>query len=98
MFRFSMEKGIRFDTNSGQLVTANIAPDEDWGERLKGTGEYKEDESYFRAENMQPKSVEQAVEFVQGIFFHAPNRVWIGGEGHEVTEAIANSVRKPTAP
>ncbi len=98
MFRFSMEKGVQYDTNERQLYTADIASDEDWGERLKGTGEYREEETYYRAENMQPNSVEQAVQFVQGIFFHAPNRVWIAGEGHEVTTEMVNALRKPTAP
>ncbi len=95
MFRFSMEKGVQYDTNERQLYTADIASDEDWGERLKGTGEYREEETYYRAENMQPNSVEQAVQFVQGIFFRAPNRVWIGGEGHEVTAEMVNRILKP---
>ncbi|HET6567705.1 MAG TPA: hypothetical protein VFG50_07060 [Rhodothermales bacterium] len=98
MFRFSMDKGVPLDTNQDQLVTAQITPDPDWADRLMNTGEYREDERYFRAENSSPDSVGEAVEFVQGIMFHAPRRVWMGDKEHDVTESIAAAVRKPTAP
>jgi hypothetical protein len=95
MFRFSMDKNAPFDTNVDQQVTAGITKDDDYGRRLQETGEYREDEIYYRAENMNPKSVKDAVEYVQGIFFRVPSRIWIGGEAHEVTESIAASTRKP---
>ena len=97
MFRFSMENNVQLDTNPRQLATANITPDEDFAERLKDTDEYRRDEQYYRAENESPASLGEAIEFVQGIFFHPPRRVWLDGALHEVKPDDLSGLRKPHA-
>ena len=98
MFQFSIEKTVRPGASTGSPASHAITEDPDWAERLKNTGEYRENERYFRAENENPDSVEKAVEFVQGIFFHPPTRVWIDDKEYTVTESIEERVRKPVAP
>lgn len=98
MFQFAIEKNVTLGVSSSSLASHAITEDPDWADRLRNTGEYREDERYFRVENENPHSPEEAVEFVQGILFHAPTRVWIGDDAYEVTESIAASVRKPVAP
>ena len=99
MFRFSIDNTVDVDINRDQLATAGIGRDDDFAERLRMTGDYRDNETVFRAENENPETVEEAVAFVQGLFFRAPDRVWLGatGDAQEVTDEIANRVEPPTA-
>lgn len=97
MFRFSIDNTVAVDVNDGELVTASIGIDNDFAERLRMTDDYRDDETVFRAENENPETLEEAVAFVQGIFFRAPNRVWLGatGDAQEVTAEVANRAIQP---
>lgn len=96
MFRFSIDNTVDVDINDDQLATANVGRDDDFAERLRRTNDYRDDETVFRAENADPETLEEAVAFVQGLFFRAPDRVWLGdGEGQEVTAEIANRAIQP---
>lgn len=97
MFHFAIEDDVAIDASASQLTSQNITEDPDWAERLRNRGESKKRERFFRVENVSPKSVEEAVSFVQGILFHAPTRVWLGDEEHEVSHAVDERTRKPTA-
>lgn len=97
MFRFSMDNTAEVDINADQLATANIGRDDDFAERLRMTDDYRDDETVFRAENADPETLDEAVAYVQGLFFRAPNRVWLGstGDAQEVTAEIANRAIQP---
>ena len=95
MFRFSMAENAELDVNKSQLDTANIVEEPRYADVLRDTGEYRDGERYFRSENESPASVEAAVDYVRGIFFHAPNRVWLEGEVHEVTAEDADESGAP---
>lgn len=96
MFSFAIDKGAA-DTRKTQLASHAITEDRELAHRLRLSGEYDEGEAYYRAENETPKSVEEAIEFVQGICFRAPNRVWIGDDEYEVTQEMTENTDKPTA-
>lgn len=80
MFRFAMHREDVTAVTEKQLISHNISVDEDLVEILGD--EARDDERYFRAENVDPASPEEAVAFVKGIFFFPPRRVWLGGEAH----------------
>lgn len=97
MFRFSMDENASLDVNKSQLDTANIVEEPRYAETLREAGEFQEGERYFRAENETPESVEAAADYVRGIFFHAPSRVWLEGAVHEVGAGDADETGAPTA-
>lgn len=97
MFRFSVESASAERANKKQLASNNVGPDEDWEEGLRDTDDHVEGESYFRAETVNPSSLEEAISFVQGLFFTTPERVWIGDEVYEIDEETAAGARKSTA-
>ncbi len=98
MFRFSIDNTVEVDTNDAQLATANIGRDDSFAERLRMTDDYRDNETVFRAENENPHTLEEAVAYVQGIFFRAPDRVWLGttGDAQEVTAEVTQRVQPPT--
>ena len=96
MFRFSMGGDAELDVNKSQLDTANIVEEPRYADVLRDAGEYQDGERYFRAENEAPASIEAAVDYVRGIFFHAPNRVWLEGEVYEVSADDADETGAPT--
>ena len=96
MFRFSVEADAALDVNPSQLGTANIVEEPHYADVLRDAGEYQEGERYFRAENEDPASVEAAVDYVRGIFFHAPSRVWLDGDVYEVSADDADETGAPT--
>lgn len=96
MFSFSIAREAAGNVRKDQLATHDIGESRDLLERLRETDEYRDDEVYFRAENAKPRNVREAIQFVQGIFFSAPNRVWLGGDdAHEVTEEDLRGLEKP---
>jgi hypothetical protein len=97
MFSFSMDKNVRFDVRGKQLAQQAIGEDRELEQFLRDNGGYRDDELYFRAENAQPKTLQDAIAFVQGIFFHPPNRIWLGHEAEalEVTDEDVAGARKP---
>ncbi len=97
MFRFSISNTREVDVNAGELETANVGRDDSFAERLRMTGDYRDDETVFRAENANPQTLDEAVAYVQGLFFRAPDRVWLGsgGDAQEVTAEIANRAIEP---
>lgn len=97
MFRFSVDNESAERVNKKQLASNNIGPDEDWEQGLRDTDDYEAGESCFRAETANPSSLEDAISFVQGLFFTTPERVWIGDEVYEVDEEAAEHARKSTA-
>lgn len=98
MFRFSIEKNTQVNASANQLMSQGISEDRDFAERLPAAGEYEEGETYYRADYETPRNVQEAVDYVQGIFFHPPRRVWISGDLHEVTDEHLARSRKPDAP
>ena len=96
MFRFSIDADTPIDATPSQLAAQHITEDDDFAARLHGAGEFEEGERYFRAENVTPTSVVEAVSYVQGILFHPPARVWLDGALHEVTDEHVGAARKPT--
>ena len=97
MFSFSMDKNVPLDTTPNQLAHHGIGKDSELEQSLRDSGDWQENERYFRAENERPETVEAAVEFVLGIFFRAPRRVWLAADPVEVTAGHLEAVRKPTA-
>ncbi len=97
MFRFSVDNDTAKRVDKKQLASNNVAPDEDWERGLRDTDDHVEGESYFRAETANPSSLEEAISFVQGLFFTTPDRVWIGDEVYEVDEEDVERARKSTA-
>lgn len=94
MFRFSMDPESAKLANEKQLISHGVGRDDDWPESMEGTGEYRDDETYFRADQTTPESLEDAVSFVQGIFGAAPERVWLGGEMFEVNAELTDRSEK----
>lgn len=94
MFRFSIDRASAERANKEQLASHDVGPDEDWEEGLRDTGDYRDEEAYFRADTTTPSSVEEAVSYVQGLFFTTPERVWIGDDVHEIDQATANRAHK----
>ena len=97
MFSFSMDKNVPLDVSGNQLAGHGIGEDADLARSLRDTGGGREDERYFRAENERPETVKEAVQYVLGIFFHPPLRVWLNGNPVEVTDEHLDGIRKPTA-
>ena len=97
MFSFSMDKSVPLDVTPGELAQQNIGESRDLVERLRATDQYRADERYYRAENASPASLQEAISYVQGIFFHPPQRVWFGDEVHEVTDDDLAGTKKPTS-
>lgn len=96
MFSFSIKKDDATDVRKTTFVSHGITEDSrHLKEQLRNTGAYRDDELYYRAENADPDSLAEAVEFVQGIFYVAPSRVWIGDEAYEVTDQDVANVEKP---
>lgn len=97
MFSFSMDKNVPLDTGRGQLAHHGIGEDHDLARRLRDRGELRDDRLYYRAENENPRTIQEAVEYVQKIFFHPPEQVWMGGEVIDVTDEHLEGTRKPGA-
>lgn len=97
MFRFSVDNESAKHVNKKQLASNDVGPDDDWEQGLRDNDEHVEGESYFRADGVTPSSLEEAISYVQGLFFTIPERVWIGGEVHQVDEEAAERARKSTA-
>ena len=97
MFRFSISSDTPVDTNAEQLATAGITPDADYAQRLRQTGEARDGETVYRVENVKPDSFADAIAYVQGVFHHAPRRIWIDDEGYDVTADDLENVEPPTA-
>lgn len=92
MFRFSIDTDATHTVNPGQLAEAGITVDEGLPREVGA----EEGVSYYRASNADPKTMRDAIEYVQGLFMHHPRRVWIDGEEHEVTDEDVAAVRKPS--
>ena len=86
MYRFSIPTDAIIGTNDSQLVEAGITPDDDFPESLEDTGEYRDDERYFRVENVTARSAEEAVAYAYGVIQTAPSRVWIDGEMFDASD------------
>lgn len=86
MFRFSIEHDTTLTANESQMASADVVEDEDYRQRLQDTGEEGGQERYFRAENEEPGSLEEAVDFVRSLLGTVPRRVWIDGEEHVVAQ------------
>lgn len=97
MFRFSVDKESAERANRKQLASNDVGPDEDWEQGLRDTDDFDPNERCFRADTKTPSSVEEAVTFVRGLFFTAPDRVWIGDEVHHVDERTARRAEKSTS-
>jgi hypothetical protein len=97
MFRFSIDRDAPITVNPDQLATAGITPDEDFQQRLADTDSEHQDEIIYRVENEEPSSFAEAIEYVQGVLQHAPRRIWIDGEGYDVTDKDLANVEPPTA-
>ena len=96
MFRFSIAQDTPIVADADQLATAGITPDEDFQQRLERTDEARH-EIVYRAENADPNSFAEAIEYVQGVMQHAPRRIWIDDEGYEVTDQDLAGVQPPTS-
>lgn len=97
MFRFSIDRASAERANKKQLASHDVGPDEDWEEGLRDTGDYRGEEAYFRADTTTPSSVEEAVSYVQGLFFTTPDRVWIGDDVFEIDQETAASASKSSS-
>ena len=97
MYRFSFDKNVSLPAGARQLADAGITEDESFASELQDTGAYRENERYFRVENRSPDTLEEAIEYVQGILFHPPNRVWMGDRVCEVEAEDLAGVEKPGA-
>ncbi len=97
MFSFSMDKNARLDINRSQLAHHGVGKDTTLERQLQDEGDYRDDELYFRAENASPETVQAAVQYVLGLFFHPPLRVWLSADAVEVTDEHLDGIRKPTA-
>lgn len=95
MYRFSVPKDAVIGTGSKQLVEAGITRDDDYRESLEGTGELREDEDYYRVENVDADTPEEAVAYVQGVIRTIPSRVWINGEEFDTDDLDLASIPKP---
>lgn len=97
MYRFSFDKNTPIGASAKQLTDAGITEDESFASELRDTGEHREDERYFRVENESPDSLEEAIEYVQGVMLHPPRRVWMGDRVCDVEAEDLAGVRKPGA-
>lgn len=96
MFRFSIDKDSAERASEKQLISNDVGRDEDWEEGLRDTGEFDPAERCFRADTATPSSVDEAVSFVQGLFFTTPERVWIGDEVYRIDEETVQRAEKST--
>lgn len=96
MFRFTMDNTVEVNASEEQLAHAGIARDDDFAGRLRETDDVTDDETVFLAER-DVDALDEAVAFVQGVFFHPPGRVWLGADEHAVTDAVLARVPKPGA-
>lgn len=97
MFRFSVDRESAQRVNEKQLASNGVGRDDDWEEGLRDTGEYRKSEAYFRADTTTPDSVEEAISYVQGLFFTTPERVWIGDEVQEIDKEMTERAEKATS-
>ena len=97
MYRFSIQDDVELATTAEQLAAAGITEDAGFAETLRGTDAYADDERYFRVENRTPSSVAEAAEYVQGVLFHPPRRVWIDGDIYPVEADDLATAEKPGA-
>lgn len=96
MFRFTMDNTVEVDLSGAELTTAGMGRDDVFADALRETNDLPENETVFQCER-QVDDLDEAVEFVQGVFFHPPTRVWLGADEHVVTDELVARVRKPTA-
>lgn len=94
MFRFSVDRKSAERVNEKKLASNGVGRDDDWEEGLRDTGDYRSSEACFRADTARPKSVEEAISYVQGLFFTTPERVWIGDEVHEIDQERTERAEK----
>lgn len=97
MFRFSVDRESAERANEKQLASNDVGRDDDWEEGLRDTGDYRKSEVYFRADTVTPGSPEEAVTYVQGLFFTTPERVWIGDDVYEVDKDMTARAEKATS-
>ena len=97
MFRFSVDRESAERVNEKQLASNGVGRDDDWEEGLRDTDDFRSEEAYFRADTTTPNSVEEAVSYVQGLFFTTPERVWLGDELHEIDREVTERVQKSTS-
>lgn len=96
MFRFTMDNETEVDLSGAELTTAGIGRDDVFADALRDTDDLPDNETVFMCER-DVDDLDEAVEFVQGIFFHPPTRVWLNGEDAQpVTTEVVARVRKPT--
>jgi len=96
MFRFTMDNETEVDLSGAELTTAGIGRDDVFADALRDTDDLPDNETVFLCER-DVKDLDEAVEFVQGVFFHPPTRVWLGEDALTVTDEVVARVRKPTA-
>ena len=96
MFHFSIRSELPVDATADQMAANGITEDADFGQRLDEIDQDREDERIFRAENETPRTVPEAIEFVQGTLFTTPLRVWIDGQPHLVTAADVEQASQPS--
>lgn len=94
MFRFSVDRESANRANEKQLASHDVGRDDDWEEGLRDTGDHRSTEAYFRADTTTPNSVEEAVSFVQGLFFTTPERIWMRDEVHEINRDTTERAEK----
>lgn len=97
MFRFSVDRKSAERVNQKQLASHAVGRDDDWEEGLRDTGDYRNAEAYFRADTTSPDSVEEAISYVQGLFFTTPERVWIGDDLFEIDQEMTERAQKSTS-
>lgn len=96
MFRFTMDNTVEVNAGEEQLAHAGITRDDDFAGRLAETDDVTGNETVFMAER-DVDSLDEAVAYVQGVFFHPPGRVWLGADEHAVTDEVLARVAKPGA-
>jgi hypothetical protein len=97
MFRFTMDNTVEVDLSGAELTTAGMGRDDVFADALRDTDDLPENETVFMCER-PVADLDEAVEFVQVVFFHPPTRVWLDGEDAQtVTDEVVARVRKPTA-
>ena len=95
MFRFTIDNTAEVNSDEKTLTSHAVTADDAFAARLRETNEITDDETVFMAER-DVETAEEAAEFVNGLFYRLPTRVWLAdGSEHAIGPDVLPRLDKP---
>lgn len=95
MFRFAIDNTVDVNADEATLATHAVTRDDDFYTRLQETDDVTDDETVFMAER-DAETPEAAAEFVNGLLYRFPTRVWLAdGTEHRIDADTLGPIDAP---